>query len=200
MQHRLEWLGALARDRLNDQQLDELTHGRRGEGDSLHLLVMDLHKKINKLAGELASEVIAGANVWELQPQDRPRVAAFMRGLNRTSALKFDHPGLDTAATRDGERLLIQNDIGTNDAHVLVIQVVGHAITLTYSDLHRVRLEFFQSLLQPFGARWSGLESHSNAELNQGAGLPRSARPSSTAPTTRPSRRRWRASARASSS
>jgi uncharacterized protein Yka (UPF0111/DUF47 family) len=168
VQQRLVWLGALARDRLNDQQLEELTHGRRGEGDSLHLLVMDLHKRINKLAGELASEVIAGANVWELQPQDRPRVAAFMRGLNRTSGLKFDHPGLDTAATRDGERLLIQNDIGTNDAHVLVVQVAARAITLTYSDLHRVRLEFFQSLLAPFGANWSRLESRTNAELNQG--------------------------------
>jgi uncharacterized protein Yka (UPF0111/DUF47 family) len=169
VRQRLDWLGALARDRLNDQQIDELTHGRRGEGDSLHLLVMELHKKINKLSSELASEVIAGANVWELQPQDRPRVAAFMRGLNRTSVLKFDHPGLDTAATRDGERLLIQNDIGTNDAHVLVIQVVPGSITLTYSDLHRVRLEFFQALLEPFGANWSGLESRSNADLNQGA-------------------------------
>ena len=168
-QHRLEWLGALAKDRLNIEQIEALTHGRRGEGDSLHLLVMDLHKKINKLSTELASEVIDGANVWELQPQDRPCVAAFMRGLNRTSVLKFDHPGLDTAATRDGERLLIQNDIGTNDAHVLVIQVAGHSITLTYSDLHRVRLEFFQALLAPFGAKWSGLESHTNAELNEGA-------------------------------
>lgn len=91
-----------------------------------------------------------------------------MRGLNRTSALKFDHPGLDTAATRDGERLLIQNDIGTNDAHVLVIQVAAHSITLTYLDLRRVRLEFFQALLEPFGAKWSGLESRTNAELNQG--------------------------------
>ncbi len=169
VQQRLEWLGGLANDRLNDRQVEELTHGRRGEGDSLHLLVMDLHKKINKLSSELASEVIAGANVWELQPQDRPRVAAFMRGLNRTSVLKFDHPGLDTAATRDGERLLIQNDIGTNDAHVLVIQVAAHSITLTYSDLHRVRLEFFQTLLEPFGAKWSGLESRTNTELNQGA-------------------------------
>lgn len=169
VQLRLDWLGALAKDRLSDQQLEELTHGHRGEGDSLHLLVMDLHKKINRLSSELASEVINGANVWELQPQDRPRVAAFMRGLNRTSALKFDHPGLDTAATRDGERLLIQNDIGTNDAHVLVIQVAAHSITLTYSDLHRVRLEFFQALLAPFGAQWSGLESRTNAELNQGA-------------------------------
>jgi len=169
VQLRLEWLGALAKDRLSDQQVEELTHGRRGEGDSLHLLVMDLHRKINKLSSELASEVIDGANVWELQPKDRPRVAAFMRGLNRTSVLKFDHPGLDTAATRDGERLLIQNDIGTNDAHVLVIQVAAHSITLTYSDLHRVRLEFFQALLEPFGAKWSVLESRTNAELNQGA-------------------------------
>jgi len=169
VQQRLDWLGGLAADRLSGQQIHELTHGHRGEGDSLHLLVMDLHKKINKLSGELASEVIDGANVWELLPQDRPRVAAFTRGLNRTSILKFDHPGLDTAATRDGERLLIQNDIGTNDAHVLVIQVAAHAITLTYSDLHRVRLEFFQTLLEPFGAKWSGLESRTNADLNEGA-------------------------------
>jgi hypothetical protein len=76
----------------------------------------------DKLSGELASEVIDGANVWELQASDRAPVAAFMRGLNRTAVLKFDHPGLDTAATRDGERLLLQNDIGTNDAHVLVLQ------------------------------------------------------------------------------
>ena len=158
VQYRLDWLARLAHGPAQRQQVAELTHGRRGEGDSLHLLVMDLHKQINRLAGELASEVIDGANVWELQPEDRPRVAAFMRGLNRTRGLKFDHPGLDTAATRDAERLLIQNDIGTNDAHVLVIQVIAHAITLTYSDLHRTRLEFFQALLSrsaPSGPDWS---------------------------------------------
>jgi uncharacterized protein Yka (UPF0111/DUF47 family) len=169
VQEWLRWLAALPADRLSPDQIEALTHGRRGGADSLHLLVMDLHKQINHLAGELASETIAGANVWELQPEDRPRVAAFMRGLNRTAGLKFDHPGLDTAATRDGERLLIQNDIGTNDAHVLVLQVTARSITLTYSDLHRVRLEFFQSLLVPFGALWSGLESRTSAELNEGA-------------------------------
>jgi uncharacterized protein Yka (UPF0111/DUF47 family) len=169
VQHWLDWLGALPSDRLSDGQVEALTHGRRGGQDSLHLLVMDLHKQINRLSGELASEVIDGANVWELQPEDRVRVAAFMRGLNRTAALKFDHPGLETAATRDGERLLLQNDIGTNDAHVLVLQVNASAITLTYSDLHRSRLEFFQSLLAPFGARWSGLESRANADLNDGS-------------------------------
>ena len=169
VQHRLDWLGALPADRLSDKQVQELTEGRRGEGDSLHLLVMDLHKQINALAGELATEVIAGANVWELLPADRPRVSAFMRGVNRTAPVKFDHPGLDTAATRDGDRLLIQNDIGTNDAHVLVIQIAERVITLTYSDLHRVRLEFFQELLKPFGAKWSVLESRTSADLNEGA-------------------------------
>lgn len=169
VRQRLDWLRTLAGDRLGERQLDELTRGRRGEADSLHLLVMDLHKSINKLAAGLASEVIDGANVWELQPRDRPLVAAFMRGLNRTGPLKFDHPGLDTAATRDGDRLLIQNDIGTNDAHVLVIQVASRSITLTYSDLHRVRLAFFQAMLEPCGARWSRCESRTHAELNQGA-------------------------------
>ncbi len=168
VQHWLDWLGALPSDRLSDKQVEELTNGRRGGSDSLHLLVMDLHKQLNHLSGELASEVIDGANVWELQPEDRKRVAAFMRGLNQTAVLKFDHPGLETAATRDGERLLLQNDIGTNDAHVLVLQVTALAITLTYSDLHRGRLEFFQSLLTPFGAKWSGLESHTSANLNEG--------------------------------
>jgi uncharacterized protein Yka (UPF0111/DUF47 family) len=168
VEHWLSWLAALPADRLNDEQLEGLTRGRRGGPDSLHLLVMDLHKQINHLAGELASEVIDGANVWELLPEDRPRVVAFMRGLQRTAPLKFDHPGLETAATRDGDKLLLQNDIGTNDAHVLVLQVTAQAISLTYSDLHRVRLEFFQSLLTPFGARWSALESRTSADLNEG--------------------------------
>lgn len=168
VQHRLDWLASLSADRLTDEQVEELTEGRRGEADSLHLLVMDLHKQINALAGGLATEVIDGANVWDIRPADRAQVSAFMRGLNRTAPLKFDHPGLDTVATRDGDRLLIQNDIGTNDAHVLVIQVEGRVIAMTYSDLHRARLEFFQELLAPFDAKWSAPQSRSSADLNDG--------------------------------
>lgn len=168
VQHWLDWLRALPAERLSSEQIKLLTQGRRDGPDSLHLLVMDLHKQINGLAAQLANETIDGANVWELRPEDRARVAAFMRGLNRTATLKFDHPGLDTVATRDGERLLLQNDIGTNDAHVLVLQVSGRTITLTYSELHRQRMEFFQSLLVPFGARWSALESRAGADLNEG--------------------------------
>lgn len=167
-QHWIDWLIALPEGRLSDRQVESLTHGRRGKADSLHLLVMDLHKQINGLSSELASEVIDGAQVWNLHANDHALVAAFMRGLMRTAPLKFDHPGLDTCATRDGDRLLLQNDIGTNDVHVLVLQVVARTITLTYSDLHRARFAFFQSLLLPFGAQWSAPESRASADLNQG--------------------------------
>ena len=162
------WLASLPSDRVNMAQIDALVQGRRGDSDSLHLLVMDLHKQINQLAQALASEHIDGAHAWQVRPADHALITAFMRGLNRTAGLKFDHPGLATAVTRDGERLLLQNDIGTNDAHVLVMQVVARTITLTYSDLHRRRLAFFQTLLAPFGAQWSTLESRINAELNEG--------------------------------
>ena len=168
-QHWVEWLGAMAAERLSEKQIDALTHGRRGGPDSLQLLVMDLHKQINRLARERASELIDGAHVWRLRGGDHALVAAFMRGLNRTAALKFDHPGLDTVATRDGERLLLHNDIGTSDAHVLVLQVGARTITLTYSDLHPGRLEFFQRLVAPFGARWAKLASRAAAGLTDGA-------------------------------
>jgi hypothetical protein len=163
-------LQALHSDTLDDALLAALTRGRRDEGDSLHLLVMDLHTALNRLAEGIAGEDIAGAHAWNLAADsgDRARVETFMRGVERTRALKLDHPGLDTSATRDGARLLIQNDIGTNDAHVLVLQVQQHRITLTYSDLHRRRFGFFRELLEETGARWSGMHSHTTPGLNAG--------------------------------
>jgi len=129
---------------------------------------MDLHKALNHMAAGLADEAIDGAHVWALNAADRPRIEAFMRGLNRTKAAKFDHPGLETAATRDGTRLLIQNDIGTNDAHVLVVQVEGLGMILTYSDLHSARFAFFQEALTGIGAVWSGVGARNTAGLNDG--------------------------------
>jgi uncharacterized protein Yka (UPF0111/DUF47 family) len=162
------FLTELKGDHLGAPALHALTHGNRHEDDSLHILVMDLHKRINQLAAGLASEDIDGAHVWQVSDTDRPLIRAFMAGLNRTAPLKLSHPGLDTAATRDGERLLIQNDIGTNDAHVLVLQVQGLGITLTYSDLHRGRFAFFQQLLAELGAHWSVVEPRVSEGLNQG--------------------------------
>jgi uncharacterized protein Yka (UPF0111/DUF47 family) len=137
------------------------------EGDSLHRLVMDLHKALNRLAESCAEETLAGAHVFGLHSADRAAVESFMKGLNETRVLKFNHPGLDTMATRSGDRLLIQNDIGTTDAHVVVIAVSGNAVTVTYTDVHRARAKFFTSLLDKFEAKWSGLDRHAAAGLGE---------------------------------
>jgi len=122
--------------------------------DSLHRLVMDLHKQLNLLQAQLAEETIDGAAAYGLADTDRPRVAAFMAGVNRTAPLKFDHPGLGTTATRCGETLVLQNDIGTTDAHVVVIHVDGLSIRVTYTDVHPERLRFFQDMLAPQSPAW----------------------------------------------
>jgi uncharacterized protein Yka (UPF0111/DUF47 family) len=152
---------------LSPDAVRELTHGDRQGGDSFHLLVMDLHKQLNAMAVSVATEDIDGAHVWQIDDADRALVRAFMQGVHRTEGLKFNHPGLDTAVTRDGERLLIQNDIGTNDAHVLVIEVEDLTVQLTYSDLHLARFEFFRSLLEALGYAWTVHESRSTDGLNQ---------------------------------
>ena len=167
--HWLRQLHALADDEgMRRAALAELTHGDRQRGDSLHLLVMDLHKQINALSGEMATEDVDGAHTWQVQDDDRPLIRAFMRGLHRTADLKFSHPGLDTAVTRDGPRLLIQNDIGTNDVHVLVIEVQDSTISLTYSDLHPGRFGFFRQMLEDMGFGWEVLDPRVSEGLNAG--------------------------------
>ncbi len=138
-------------------EISALSKARRGNGDSAHLLIMDLHKALNRLAAESAVETIAGARVHRVNPDDRERIAAFMRGLNRTASLAFGHPGLGTTATRSGERLVIQNDIGATAAHVLVVHVEGTSVTVTYTDVHRARAEFFISLFAGRNFTWSPL-------------------------------------------
>jgi uncharacterized protein Yka (UPF0111/DUF47 family) len=135
--------------------------GHEGEGDSLHRLVMDLHKALNRLAAGHAEEVVAGAHVFGLAPEDRLAIEAFMRGVESTRKLKFDHPGLATTASRSGNRLVIQNDIGETDAHVLVITVENASVTVTYSDVHRPRTNFFVRRFRDFPVQWSGLDRKS---------------------------------------
>ncbi len=140
----------------------------QGGADSLHQLVMDLHKALNAMQAELAEETLDGAAAYGLQAEDRPRVAAFMAGLHRTAPLKFDHPGLGTTATRADARLVIQNDIGTTDAHVIVIHVEGLAVDLTYSDVHPERVQFMRDMLARFPVTWSGTQSRHAATLAAG--------------------------------
>ncbi|OPX67610.1 MAG: hypothetical protein A4E37_01338 [Methanoregulaceae archaeon PtaB.Bin056] len=143
--------------------IEAITAGQRGEGDSIHLLVMDMHRALNRLQGDLASEVIDGAMAYLLGDGDRDLVRAFMSGVNRTAPLKFDHPGLGTTATRNGQKLLLQNDIGMTDAHVLVITIEGRTVTITYTDIHMPRLQFFQGLFEGRGVKWADTLSKKGA-------------------------------------
>ena len=55
-------------------QVAALTSARRGGDDSLHLLVIDLHKALNQAAAAAAVEVIDGAHVHGLDDAGRARV------------------------------------------------------------------------------------------------------------------------------
>lgn len=153
-------------DLLDPEITSAMMRAAHGHDDSLHRLVMDLHKQLNTMQVSLAEENIDGAATYNLDDADRPLVAAFMAGLNRTARLKFGHPGLATTATRAGQRLVIQNDIGTTDAHVIVIHVQGLTVTVIYTDVHPERLAFFQDLLKPRGVAW---ESQRTAVLSAGS-------------------------------
>lgn len=156
-----------ATDDIELARISRLTAVAREGSDSLHQLVMDLHKALNRLAAECSEDIIAGAHVFGLHPEDRSAVESFMRGVDETRGLKFDHPGLDTMATRAGGRLLIQNDIGTTDAHVVVITVENNAVSVTYTDVHLARAKFFIALTDKFDVQWSGLDRHAAAGLGE---------------------------------
>lgn len=132
-----ELLGALPApedDLLDPKATSVMMQAGHGNADSLQRLVMDLHKRLNTMQATLAEETLDGASAYGLDAADRPLVAAFMAGVNRTARLKFVHPGLATTATRSGGHLVIQNDIGTTDAHVIVIHVQDLTVSVTYTD------------------------------------------------------------------
>lgn len=156
-----------ADDRVTGEYVSAITHARRGDRDSMHLLVMDLHKELNKIQAALTRESIDGAQVYRVEKSDVSLVKAFMRGLNATAPLKFDHPGLGTTAARRGDVLVIQNDIGTTDAHVLVVHVRNLEVDLTYTDIHIRRVQFFQALFENRGTRWDDTRSRTASGLEE---------------------------------
>jgi hypothetical protein len=62
------------------------------------------------------------------------------------------YPGLDTVVMRSMGRLVIQNDIGTTDALVVVIAVERNSVTVTYTDMHLPRAKFFIGLFRKYPA------------------------------------------------
>jgi uncharacterized protein Yka (UPF0111/DUF47 family) len=155
-----------ASDEIDLPEVARLTGLSETDGDSLHRLIMDLHKTLNRLAASHAQETVAGAQAYALLPDDRSAVEAFMRGVAATEKLKFDHPGLGTTATRAGGRLTIQNDIGETDAHVVVITVEADVATILYTDVHLARAKFFVELFGHLPVQWSGLERKSAIGLS----------------------------------
>ncbi|MGD0816803.1 MAG: hypothetical protein ABR986_00195 [Methanomassiliicoccales archaeon] len=142
--------------------IETITSGERGGQDSIHLLVMDLHRRLNALQSGMAQEEIQGAKVYLLGDGDRELVAAFMTGVNRTAPLKFEHPGLGTTATRVGERLVIQNDIGETESHLMIINIIGLDVSIVQTDVHMPRILFFQSLLDRYEMTWEDTLSRSS--------------------------------------
>jgi uncharacterized protein Yka (UPF0111/DUF47 family) len=63
---------------------------------------------------------------------------------------------------------VLQNDIGTTDAHVLVIHVVDCTVTITYTDAHLQRLLFFQSLFEGHAVDWRDTVSRKDDQLEDG--------------------------------
>lgn len=160
---------AIAEDDLIEADcIDAMTRADRHRGDSLHLLVMDLHKELNVLQAALATESVDGAMTYGLADDDRELVAAFMQGVRRTAPLKFDHPGLGTTAARSGGVVVIQNDIGTTDAHVVVIRVDNLTVTTLYSDVHLQRLNFFAALFSRWKVRWDDILSRRDGTMEDG--------------------------------
>ncbi len=145
-----------------------LTSGDREKGDSLHILVMDVHKALNRMQEELAVENLHGAKVYLVAEEDRELIVSFMSGVNRTFPLKFEHLGLGTTATRTAARLVIQNDIGETEAHVIVVNVKGLEASITYTDIHLQRLLFFQSLFEGTGTSWEDTVSRGAGEKFEG--------------------------------
>ena len=156
-------------DLLHPAEIEAMTRPGSARADSLHQLVIDLHKRLNLLQADLAEEVLDGASVYAVTSADRGLIQAFMSGVNRTAGLKFNHPGLATTATRADGRLMIQNDIGTTDAHVLVIHVEDSTVTITHTDVHLERLQFFKEMLDVFPVEWEPVRTMQTDALADGA-------------------------------
>jgi uncharacterized protein Yka (UPF0111/DUF47 family) len=127
-----------------------------GPGEAgLQRLVEDLRLALEALQRTLVKESVDGASAYGLAEGDRALVAALMAGLNRTMALKFGGPDLEVTATRSGNDVHFQIDLGRGEPHALVLCVSSAACRLTLADPHLQRVRFFQGLMHGFGIQWT---------------------------------------------
>ena len=155
-------------DLVTKRSIGTLTRLTENGHDTLHQLVIDLQWELNRLQASVTMETIDGARVYGVQDDERRLVRAFMKGVNETAGLKFDHTGLETTAAHEGERLTIQNDLSSTPSHFVVLHVAGLAVTLTYSDVHKARIRFLQEMLQGYGVGWESAPGAAGEELIAG--------------------------------
>jgi uncharacterized protein Yka (UPF0111/DUF47 family) len=141
-------------DQMTAAAIEALARRTENGHDSVNQLAMDLQWELNRLNGSVSLESVDGATTYSLTTADRALVHAFMTGVNETSRLKFDRPGLGTTATRDSNQLTIQNDLGSSDVHVIVVHVRELTATVIYTDIHRARIRFLHDLLRPHDIHW----------------------------------------------
>jgi hypothetical protein len=85
-------LPAAKDDLLDGDAVSAMMQAGHDHPDSLHRLVMDLHKRLNAMQAELAEETLDGAAVYGLADPDRPRVSAFMAGPGWLSRMTLAPP------------------------------------------------------------------------------------------------------------
>lgn len=159
-----------ADDQLPPSAVGALT-SRVGNGhDTLHQLAMDLHAELNRLQADTSHESIEGARAFGLTDADRALVRAFINGINASEPVKLAYPGVGTTATRDGDRLSIQNDLGADDLRAIVVQVTSFTVTVIYTDQHRSRVRFLCDLLQQHDISWETGAAHAGAEHETAVG------------------------------
>jgi uncharacterized protein Yka (UPF0111/DUF47 family) len=157
-------------DQLTIAAVEALTRLSGNGHDTAHQLAVDLRGELKRLQATVAEEIVDRARAYAITDADRVLVRAFMKGVNETAHLKFEHPGLGTIATRNGGRLSIQNDLGSSDTHVLVVRITGLDTVVTYTDIHRPRVRFLQDLLRPYGVQWSAAPAATPTEYEISVG------------------------------
>jgi len=141
-------------DQITSSVLDTLTRVTSNGHDTINQIVMDLHWEVNRLQAMVCVELLDGAHIYGLRDVDRTLVRAFMRGIHETAPLKFDHPGLETTATLDGDHLAIQNNLGATDPHLVILHVRELKVTIIYTDAHPSRARFIRELMEPHHITW----------------------------------------------
>ena len=134
--------------------------------DSLHRLVMDLHKALNRLAARCAEEIIAGAHAFGFTAEDRPAVEAFMRGLESTRAF-------EVRPSRARHRSQCGRAPGWRSRTTLAPPtpspgaVEGDTVTITYTDVHRSRAILHRHVRSRQRRQIDGLEAQEGARARR---------------------------------